>query len=321
MTAWIKLCKEIQKRDNCSYKDAIRKASSEYMKPQSGGSLKTKVIKELDELLDKTIDEKRKSNLKKQKKNLENLVDEEDNKEEIEGGNLKYLISKRDYSLLPKKVRTNLKKFGKEKITSLIIVRTPIEKAINGLLLVITGNKYNKAVKSAGYDTMFHLALFINNKYLFDKQEVVHFERKNPIKKNSETRNVPITRKITIEELVQNTKTFMGNKNFNTYDAFKNNCQDFIIGVLEGNRLGYGEFQSFVKQDADAVLKKLPKFTQKISKALTDVGAVAEKVIHGSSVKKPNSWIAHVKECQKKHGCTYKEALIKAKKTYKNSQK
>merc|ERR1711988_581457 len=90
--------------------------SSEYMKPQSGGALKRKVIKEIDELLNKTTDEKRKSNLEKQKKNLESLVDEEEkNEEEIEGGNLKYLISKRDYSLLPKKVRNNLKKIWKRK--------------------------------------------------------------------------------------------------------------------------------------------------------------------------------------------------------------
>ena len=145
-------------------------------------------------------------------------------------------------------------------------MRTPIERAINGLLSLITGNRYNKAVKEAGYDNMFHLALYVNGKYLLDKQEVVHFEKKNPIKKNSETKNVPVLRNITIEELIQNTKSSMGDKKFNTYDAFRNNCQDFIMAILEGNRLGYGDFQSFVKQDAEAVLKRLPKFTLIIRK-------------------------------------------------------
>ena len=60
----------------------------------------------------------------------------------------------------------------------------------------------------------------------------VHFEKKNPIKKNSETKNVPVLRNITIEELIQNTKGFMGDKKFNTYDAFLNNCQDFVQAIL-----------------------------------------------------------------------------------------
>ena len=51
----------------------------------------------MNQLIEKETNEKNLANLKKQKKNLEDL----------EGGNLKYLITKRDYSLLPKKVRTN----------------------------------------------------------------------------------------------------------------------------------------------------------------------------------------------------------------------
>ena len=34
----------------------------------------------------------------------------------------------------------------------------------------------------------------------------------------------------------------------------------------------------------------------------------------------PNLWIAHVKATQTKHGCTYKEALKKASKTYNKKQ-
>lgn len=99
---------------------------------------------------------------------------------------VKNFFSKREYSLLPILVRKNLNKFGDEKIEKITIVRSPIEKAINVLLSIMTKNKYNKAVKSSGYDIMFHLALYINDKYLFDKQEVVHFEQKNPITKKSE---------------------------------------------------------------------------------------------------------------------------------------
>ena len=119
----------------------------------------------------------------------------------------------------------------------MVIVRTPIEKAITGMLSVISGNKYKKAIKEAGYDRMFHLALYINNKYLLDKQAVVTFQVKNPIKKNSERVSISIKKPITMQELIENTKKYMGDSKFSGYDAFKNNCQDFIIGVLGGNNI------------------------------------------------------------------------------------
>merc|ERR1712070_422552 len=98
---------------------------------------------------------------------------------------VKNFFSKREYSILPILVRKNLNKYGDEKIQKIAIVRTPIEKAINTLLSIMTKNKYNKADKNSGYDSMFHLSLYINDKYLFDKQEVVHFEQKNPITNKS----------------------------------------------------------------------------------------------------------------------------------------
>lgn len=279
-SAWITLCKKIQQRDQCTYKEAMTRASIEY-KQKRGGSIKSTMMKELGDLIEKTTDEKSKKNLQKQKKNLESLK---------EGGNLKhalsYITTKRDASVLPKSVRQNLIKYGQEKITSIIIVRTPLEKAINGLLSVISVNKYKKAIREAGYDRMFHLALYINNKYLIDKQAVVTFQVKNPIKKNSEKVSIPIKKPITMQELIENTKKYMGDSKFSGYDAFKNNCQDFILGVLSGNNIAISpSTRQFIKQDAEAVLQKLPKFSVKIAKFLTDAGAVADKVIHGSGNK------------------------------------
>ena len=62
MTAWIALCKKIQQREKCSYKDAMKIASKEYNKtPKKGGSIKKTMIKELDTLVEKGTKEKKKS--------------------------------------------------------------------------------------------------------------------------------------------------------------------------------------------------------------------------------------------------------------------
>ena len=125
---------------------------------------------------------------------------------------------------------------------------------------------------------MFHLALYINDKYLFDKQEVFHFEPKNPITSKSETLDVflPNDFDLTIRELLVKTKEFMGDKPFNSYDAFENNCQEFLVGIMKANNLDDETYIKFIKQDGKAVLKKLPKYKAKMSRLLTDIGAVAE---------------------------------------------
>ena len=61
----------------------------------------------------------------------------------------------------------------------------------------------------------------------------------------------------------------MGNKYF-TYDAIKNNCQDFILSVLKANHLNNIQTQKFVKQDN---LEKLfSERTKKIVDATTETG-------------------------------------------------
>lgn len=215
---------------------------------------------------------------------------------------VKDFFSKRDYKLLPIQVRNNLNAYGMETITSIKIVRTPIDAKINKLLSVITRNQFNKAVKESGYDTMFHLSLFLNDKFVLHKQEVVHFEPKNPIKESSETMDIYVSKEITIQTLIEETKKYMGDYKFNYYDGFENNCQDFIMGILRANDLDLEKYMDFVKQDTNAILQKLPKYTKKVSKFITDIGAVAEKVIHGANIdviksegNKPK-WKDYVKE-------------------------
>lgn len=192
----------------------------------------------------------------------------------------------RKSDILPPKIRDFLEKHGNENITSLKIVRTPISSFVKTLMNVISFGSYESAIKESNYDKMFHLALYINNKYIFDKREIVKLEQGNPISKGSEIIDVSMEGKsITIQELVDNGKNKMGNSKFNRYDARNNNCQDFVLGILKSNGLNNGNIQSFVKQNADQIFKKMPSLTQKIGKFLTDTGAVANKIIEGENIK------------------------------------
>jgi hypothetical protein len=163
------------------------------------------------------------------------------------------------------------------------IVRTPLEAPIQGLLNIVSLGTFQKAVKDSNYDSMFHLALFLNNEIQLDKQAVITMVRNNPIKSNSQVYEVAIgaDQNITFQELLDKTRGLMGDNLFTNYNARSNNCQDFVLSILKANDLNSPQAQTFVKQDAEAIFTKMPSFTDKVAKFFTDVGAVADEVLEG----------------------------------------
>lgn len=205
------------------------------------------------------------------------------------------LLTKRKAGKYPPAVANILKTIGDQTITSVKIVRTPVNSAITTLLNLVSLGTFDQAVSNANYDKMFHLALLINNEYTLDKQAVVKLVKHNPITKDSQTFDVgPIIDNLTFNTLLQRTKEKMGDSLFSNYNAHTNNCQDFVLGVLNGNDMNSADAQNFVKQDADAVFRGMPVFADKLAGVLTDIGAVADKLISGGKMEHPvfkEQWI------------------------------
>ena len=87
--------------------------------------------------------------------------------------------------------------------------------------------------------------------------------------------DVPLNGKeIYVFDLIDNTKKKMGKTQFLDYDPVSNNCQVFIMNVLDSNGLLNNENKLWVKQDTE-VLFKGNKVLAKVSKKLTDIGASA----------------------------------------------
>jgi len=225
----------------------------------------------------------------------------------------KLSFKKREAGKLPPKSRALLEKVKDEPITSLVVVRTPIESWINKTLQLISGGNWENAVKSTGYDKLFHLSLWINNKYLLHKIETTTLANDtSPVKADSQTMVVNLgNRLITIGELVERTKTEMGPEKFTAYNPATENCQDFLIAVLKANKLLTQSLQNFIKQDAVAIFNKTPKWTEKIASFITDLGARSNRLIQGEAVPTESP------QPQKKRGSG---KWIQALKAY-NSQK
>ena len=134
---------------------------------------------------------------------------------------------------------------------------------------------------------MFHLSLLINGRYILEKNEVIALRdggANMKIKKESEFMAIRMpsddaSGQLSYSQLLENTKQYMGDEAFSDYCPVTNNCQDFILSILQSNKCAYPHIVAFIKQDAESIFNKLPIHTKHVAKALTDVAAVGDKVV------------------------------------------
>jgi len=172
---------------------------------------------------------------------------------------------------VPQNVKNALSKIGNKTIVSARLGRTPVQSIIQGLL---------KTVANVPYDDLFHLfiELTLDNGQIWCLEKI---ERINLVKENRSKKtgaeflsSFPVNK--TVNELFTNTKNQMGVK-FLPYQSANNNCQFFIMGVLNGNGFNNSERTSFVKQDTKSIFKNNPAL-RKFANTLTDVGGYVNAI-------------------------------------------
>jgi hypothetical protein len=206
----------------------------------------------------------------------------------------------------PPYVRQLLKKHGDKRIIAMKACRTPITISTD-LLNIVSLGQFKKNLESKPFDDLFHLDLRIEleatprmvtpdtskmgkefNKKVSERRMTMLLEKKhvikasmNPTEKpNTQFSYIPIhSNELTINKLLEGAKRILGNKFF-TYDAYNNNCQDFIMAILNGSRIGTEENRKFIKQDTKDLFDELP-VTKKIARLATDTGATLDRIVYG----------------------------------------
>lgn len=226
---------------------------------------------------------------------------------------------------LPPNARNILHQYGDAKITEISVCRNPVGSLLTGALNAVSLGAFKKAFSKKPYDQLYHLYLWIKvegTNITLEKNEVITMDIDASIRNGSDTMKVslPTDRTLTLNEMMANTEAMMKQK-FLTYSAKDNNCQDFVMAVLQSNGLGDDSIYSFVKQDTKSLFAN-DNFLRKVSNTLTDVGARANTAIFGAGykeslgkiksndkVKMANKWITFVKAYANDKGISYSEAL------------
>ena len=179
-------------------------------------------------------------------------------------------------------ISPNVDKFmrdhGDEPILEMIISRNVVSSILTGSMKLIS-TQFREGV---GSDKLYHLKLLIRTTHSnisLEKNEVITI---SPYHMNYKAENVYLhfPAGITINILLQNTRNKMGNS-FLTYSARDNNCQNFILSLLEANRLSNSQNVLFTKQSTTGLFSTE---LRKLTNTITDIGAKLDIIREGGSL-------------------------------------
>ena len=84
----------------------------------------------------------------------------------------------------------------------------------------------------------------------------------------------------------------MGRQKFLLYSAYDNNCQHFILNVLQAN--GINEEVDFIKQNTEGIFENNDSL-RKLAKTITDLAGQSHVVIQGGDIERKHVIIGGVK--------------------------
>jgi hypothetical protein len=187
----------------------------------------------------------------------------------------------------PKVLYDLLQKEGKRTILKLEVCRTPIlsmfEKIINALSFGVT----RKKMEERNYDRLFHLyvILYLDNgsTYRIEKNQRLKVVKTPTKGKGTECREVKYGKKMLGAFMTAPEKVNM--KNLYRYDAFKENCQNYVRRLLNAN--GINQFDNFINQKVSDLA---PTIVQKIARGFTDIAGVIDYFKQGGGVSKQTKY-------------------------------
>jgi hypothetical protein len=221
----------------------------------------------------------------------------------------------------PPSARRTITKYKDWIIDELTIRRDPIQSFINTAFNLLTLGKWDEVKKKYNYDKLFHLGLVLNLRnpntgevvpIIAEKNEVINISPAKKMDKDTQTFKLPKPQlEITLGTLLANAEQNM--PNYFLYDAFVNNCQDYILGLLKFSDLLTEPARVFIKQPVDKLLVDLPSYIKPVAKRITDLGGLTNVVLEGEGKKKSEKKSLKFEKQLEKIGMTPNEYLHIAK--------
>jgi len=190
---------------------------------------------------------------------------------------------------MPPASRKYLQDNGSLTITSMRIERIPLGKLQTNLTAIVYIRELLTKFKKPDnipQDDLFHLQMILTlsngRRVMWAKEEVIRLSENIYRGDRMESRELGKTN-IKLQDFVDKTAKYMGAK-FAPYNAFDNNCQDFVMASLKANGLGTQADFDFVKQDTKDLFKDRQWLVEML-KGSTDLASVFNVFLEGKGVR------------------------------------
>jgi len=180
-------------------------------------------------------------------------------------------------------------------IRSISVYRKPVQSFIKPILDALSLGQFSSLLKQQGYDKLFHLYMCVAyitpsnavSKIKLEKNEVISISPWQPSDEDAEHIEIylNLNNPITISQLLSNTQALMGSKFF-PYSAFNNNCQNFVLSILEANKLSSESAKKFIYQDMTNINQHLDTRTKAIANGTTNLASRIDVLLNGKGLKR-----------------------------------
>jgi len=189
----------------------------------------------------------------------------------------------------PPKVRDIIKEYAAQTITGIVVGRRPIPNYVSKALDFISQGRLGGQQKKLNYDDLYHLFLLVSLgngvTLLVEKNAVVNMERVSNHYPSQASMNAGLfDRQIFFGDFINKAVQKVGPSIY-LYDAVSNNCQVFVLELLNSSGLLTPNLHSFILQDIKTVLNESPAYTSALAKFFTETHAKLDRVIHGAAIK------------------------------------
>jgi hypothetical protein len=182
-----------------------------------------------------------------------------------------------NFDRLPKSFRKFLEKHGDEMLDRFELYRAPLDKLTNNVLQLLTAGDWDNIKKRAGADSLFHTYAIINGKYLYEKTAIPTLREgsSSSISKEGAEKAIAPVFRTSIRDFVGRSILKMKDAYF-TYNAFTNNCQDFLINSLQANQMSTPQTTLFLKQDTKKLVEQTPSLSKYLAEKITGFAGAAQ---------------------------------------------
>lgn len=181
-----------------------------------------------------------------------------------------------------------LERLGSQRVETLTIFRKPISSGIDFAINMMSAGKFEEAKRKMGYDKMFHLGtvatLADGTQVIVEKLQVINIAP-GGVPAGAEVRDVSIASHPTLSQLLERTRSAMGDALFFGYQALPhdgkpaNNCQVFVDSLLTANGANSADLRAFVVQDVASFAAEIAPEVRDTMQFVTDMAATGQRLL------------------------------------------